>query len=72
MDKIRKIPVSIVQGLWDLVCPVKTAYDLSKAMPEAKVVWVANAGHSAFESGITSELVKLTDEFASKLSSTQG
>ena len=36
IDKIRHIPAVIVQGRFDIMCPVKNAYDLSKAWPEAK------------------------------------
>lgn len=36
--KIRQIPAIIVQGRFDMVCPITTAYELSKAWPEAKFV----------------------------------
>ena len=38
---------TIVQGRYDIVCPAKAAWDLYKAFPEAKMVWVPDAGHSA-------------------------
>lgn len=62
IDKIRHIPTVIVQGRYDMVCPIISAYDLKKAFPEAELK-VVIAGHSAFEPEITSELVKATDEW---------
>jgi proline iminopeptidase len=64
VDKIRSIPAVIVQGRYDVVCPVKSAWDLHRAWPEADLRIVGEAGHSAFERGITSELVMATDRFA--------
>ena len=64
VHKIRNIPAVIVQGRYDIVCPMKSAWDLHRAWPEADLRIVADAGHSAFERGITSELVTATDRFA--------
>lgn len=64
VGRIRHIPAVIVQGRYDMVCPMRSAWDLHKAWPEAHLRVVAEAGHSAFEPGITSELVTATDRFA--------
>ncbi len=64
VDKIRHIPTVIVQGRYDVVCPMRSAWDLHRAWPEAQLIVVPDAGHSALEVGITSELVKATDRFA--------
>ena len=64
VDAIRHIPAVIVQGRYDVVCPARSAWDLHKAWPEADLRIVGEAGHSAFEPGITSELVTATDRFA--------
>jgi proline iminopeptidase len=61
---IRHIPAVIVQGRYDVVCPMRSAWDLHQAWPEANFVVVGDAGHSAMEVGITSELVHATDRFA--------
>jgi proline iminopeptidase len=57
VDKIRHIPAVIVQGRYDVVCPMMSAWDLHRAWPEAEFRLVTSAGHSANEPGITSELV---------------
>ena len=64
VPKIRHIPGVIVQGRYDVVCPARSAWDLHKAWPEADLRIVPDAGHSAFEPGISRELVLATDRFA--------
>ena len=61
---IRHIPAVIVQGRYDVVCPMTSAWDLHRAWPEANFRLVPDAGHSAFEPGILHELVSATDRFA--------
>ena len=62
--RIRSIPAVIVQGRYDVVCPMRSAWDLHKAWPEADFRVVPDAGHSALEAGNTHELVSATDRFA--------
>jgi len=64
IDRIRHIPAVIVQGRYDLVCPMRTAWDLAKAWPEADLRIILDAGHSAYEPGITHELIAATIHFA--------
>jgi proline iminopeptidase len=64
IGRIRRIPAVIVQGRHDVVCPMFTAWDLHRAWPEAELRVVGDAGHSAFEPGITDALVRATDRFA--------
>ena len=63
VGKIRHIPAVIVQGRYDIVCPPVSAWDLHRAWPEATLRLVPDAGHSAFEPGITHELIEATDRF---------
>lgn len=63
IHKIRHLPAVVVQGRYDIVCPIETAYELHQAWPEAKFVIVQDAGHSAFEESISRELVRATDKF---------
>jgi len=65
IDAIRHIPAVVVQGRYDVVCPMISAWDLHRAWPEADFIVVADAGHSATEPGITSALIAATDRFAS-------
>jgi proline iminopeptidase len=62
--RIRHIPATIVHGRYDVICPVRNAWDLAKAWPEADLRIVPDAGHSAFEKGMVHELVAATDRYA--------
>jgi proline iminopeptidase len=64
VPKIRHIPAVIVQGRYDVVCPMRSAWHLHRAWPEAELVIVPDAGHSAFEPGIARALRRATDKFA--------
>jgi proline iminopeptidase len=65
VGKIRHIPAVIVQGRYDLLCPIETADELHRAWPEAEYTVVPDAGHSAMEPGIRSALIEATDRFRS-------
>jgi proline iminopeptidase len=64
VGRIRHVPGVIVQGRYDVVCPMQSAWELSRAWPEARLAVVPDAGHSAYEPGIVHELVTATDQFA--------
>jgi proline iminopeptidase len=64
IDKIRHIPAVIVQGRYDVVCPMDSAWALHRAWPESELVIVPDAGHSAFETGISKALIATTDKWA--------
>jgi proline iminopeptidase len=57
VDRIRHLPAAIVQGRYDMVCPIRSADELARAWPEADYIIVPDAGHSAMEPGIREQLV---------------
>ncbi|TNF55817.1 MAG: prolyl aminopeptidase [Gammaproteobacteria bacterium] len=59
--RLHGIPGIIVQGRYDLICPMRSAWELHQAWPDSELVVVPDAGHSAFEPGITAALVAATD-----------
>jgi proline iminopeptidase len=63
VGKIRHIPAVIVQGRYDVVCPLMSAWELHQAWPEADLKIIPDAGHSALEPGTRSALVEATDRF---------
>ena len=63
LDRISHLPCVIVQGRYDMVCPIATADELARAWPDATYVIVPDAGHSAMEPGIRSALVRAMDGF---------
>ncbi|HEY8279966.1 MAG TPA: prolyl aminopeptidase [Bdellovibrionota bacterium] len=62
-EKYQKIPGVIVHGRYDVVCPVKNAWDLHKAWPGSQIHIVPTAGHSAWEPGILDKLIEATEAF---------
>lgn len=66
IQKIRQIPGVIVQGRYDVVCPARSAWDLHRAWPEAKLIIISNAGHAASEEATRSALIEATDNLRPK------
>lgn len=62
-NQIRHLPTVIVQGRYDVVCPMVSAWELHQALPEAELIVVPDAGHSITEPGIRSALINATDQF---------
>ena len=61
--KIEKIPNIIIQGRYDVVCPMRSAWDLHKKWKQSNLIIIPDAGHSMLEKGIQEELIKYTDKF---------
>lgn len=61
--RIRHIRGVIVQGRYDVVCPMISAWELHRVWPEAEFIIVPDAGHSMSEAGIRSALISATDKF---------
>jgi proline iminopeptidase len=65
VGRVRHLPAVIVQGRYDMVCPIRSADELARAWPEAEYVIVPDAGHSAMEPGIREQLVLATERLKS-------
>ena len=61
VDKIQNIPIHIVQGRYDVVCPAISAWDLHNKLSESKLYMIQEAGHSMLEKGIQKKLIEITD-----------
>lgn len=64
IERIRHLPGVIVQGRYDVVCPMITAWELHKAWQEAEFVLIPDAGHSVSEPGIKDALINASDRFS--------
>ena len=62
VKKIRNIPIYIIQGRHDTICPPFTALKLRNKLTNSKLIMVENAGHSAFETGIKNAFIKSISE----------
>ena len=64
---IRHLPAIIVQGRYDMVCPIVTADRLARTWSDAEYGIVADAGHSALEPGIRAALLRATEAMKARL-----
>jgi proline iminopeptidase len=62
-DQFAHIPGVIVHGRYDVVCPLRNAWELNKAWPASQLHIVPDSGHSAYEAGIKDKLIEATDAF---------
>jgi proline iminopeptidase len=60
---IRDIPLRIVQGRFDVICPPQSAWELHQAVPKSELVIVQLGSHSPLDPGMTDELIRATEEF---------
>ena len=63
----NNIPVFIIQGRHDIICPPHSAYKLNNKLLTSKLIIVENAGHSAFEPGIKNALINSLNEMREKI-----
>lgn len=61
IDAIKHIPAAIIQGRYDMICPIDTANKLHHAWPEADYIVVPDAGHSALDPSMRSRLIEATE-----------
>jgi proline iminopeptidase len=61
LSRIADIPTRIVQGRHDVICPPRSAWSLSRALPKARLEMIPMAGHALSEPGIGAALVEATD-----------
>jgi proline iminopeptidase len=67
LSALQGIPIAIVQGRYDVVCPVRSAWDLHQKLNQLGISHtlkiVQDAGHAAGEIGIKSALIDLANHF---------
>ena len=64
LEVLQTIPTSIVQGRYDVVCPMQSAWDLHKKMQHSKLYIIPDSGHSMMEKGIQKKLIELTELYS--------
>jgi proline iminopeptidase len=60
--KLKGIPVDIVHGRYDLVCPFRSAYELHQAIPHSKLYAIPDAGHGMMEPGTFARMKNIVRE----------
>lgn len=66
LGKISHLPIHIVHGRYDMICPLESAYILHKATPKSRLFIVPDAGHATFEPGITQHLLQISRDLVHK------
>jgi proline iminopeptidase len=61
INKIKHLPIYIVQGQYDIVCPITSAFDLYNKLPNSEFN-ITLAGHSAYEPENIRKLVEITNK----------
>lgn len=59
VSRLTNIPIDIVQGRYDVVCPARSAWDLHTAAPHSRLHIIGDAGHSMTEPPIAAKLVAI-------------
>ena len=62
INNILNIKGYIIQGRYDAICPIESAYDLAVAWPNANIRIIEAAGHSSLEKPIQNALIETTEE----------
>jgi proline iminopeptidase len=65
--KLAGIPGMVINGRYDLVTPLITAFELVKAWPGADGLAINAAGHAVNDPGMAEQLLAATDKFAAQL-----
>ncbi|WP_269621468.1 prolyl aminopeptidase [Zhongshania sp. BJYM1] len=67
IDKIPRVPVTIIHGELDQTCLLRTSQQLAAAIPNSELIVLADTGHLIEESNMIDALVDATDRFAETL-----
>jgi len=67
IDKLKDIPGIIVQGRYDIICPMESAWQLHKAWPMSELFVIPDAGHAASEVGTIDALIRATQQMLKRL-----
>ena len=62
--KLKDIPIDVIHGRYDMICPYRSVAELSKRLPQIRVNRVEDGGHSGYLKEELSYIRKITDEFA--------
>jgi proline iminopeptidase len=60
-EKLQHLPVTIIHGQQDLVCPIEAGWQLHRVLPQANYVVLPNSGHIAQGEEMIDALVSATE-----------
>ena len=62
MNKLKNIPVEIIQGIYDMTTPAYVAYELHKKLPNSRLHMVVS-GHSGSDYETIKQTIKSLKRF---------
>ncbi|MCB9989242.1 MAG: prolyl aminopeptidase [Rhodospirillales bacterium] len=68
VKNLGHIPCFIVHGRYDLICPVKNAFDLHEVYPGSTLFVMDKTGHTARDPNIANKMAEITDKLAEDFS----
>ena len=66
LSRLRHLPITIVHGRYDLVCPVSASFAIKEALPHVNLIVVPDAGHAFMEPGIRRHFQEMTRTMRNK------
>lgn len=66
-DTVGRIPIDLVHGEKDYICPVGNAFQFKDAYPDARIRIIDGAGHSGADQKIANAMIKVTQRWKSEL-----
>lgn len=67
LSKVNHLPCTILQGRYDILCPMQSAWELHKAWPNSKLKIISDAGHSSSEPRTLDMLIQVTDALVGQI-----
>jgi proline iminopeptidase len=67
-SRLPSTPSILIHGRYDMICPLRNAWELQQAWPGAELHIVPAAGHSSTEPAMVDALVRATNLMASRVS----
>jgi proline iminopeptidase len=62
--RLKGIPIDVIHGRYDMICPYRSVMELSKILPQIRVKRVEDGGHSGYFDEELGYIRKVTDAFA--------
>jgi len=63
--RLKNIPIDVIHGRYDMICPYRSVESLSKILPQIRVKRVMDGGHSGYFEEEVVYIRKVTDAFVS-------
>jgi proline iminopeptidase len=63
--ELKDVPLIMIHGRGDMVCPLGGAFDIQQALPHSELVILSEVGHTAHHEKMVDAIIKQTDKLVS-------